>query len=61
MTDKQNSDTKALNNHMSYMLVKLTDTSSNTKNQEEQLTYISSKLSTYEDRLYKLNITKIYI
>ena len=33
------------------MLAKLTDTGSNTDNQEEKLTDISFKLSTYEDRL----------
>ena len=48
MTDKHYSDMKALNDHTSSMLEKLTGTSSKTDNQEEQLTDISSKLSTYE-------------
>ena len=40
-----------INNHISTMIAKLTDTSSNTDTQEEQLKDISSKLSTYEDQV----------
>ena len=61
MTDKYHSDTKTLNDHISYMLTKLTDTSSKIDKQEEELAGISSKLSSYEDRLDKLSIKKIYI
>ena len=62
MTNKHHYDMKALNGNISAILTKLTDTSSNTENQEEQLTDISSKLSTYEDRLEKLKIqeTQVY-
>ena len=48
MTEKHHSDVKNLNKHISNMLAKLTNTSSKTDNQEEKLTYISSKLSTHE-------------
>ena len=51
MTDKHHSDMKTLNDHIYAMLKNITDTISNTDKQEEQLTDISSKLSTYEDRL----------
>ena len=61
MTDKNNSDMKALNNHNSPMLEKLTDTSSKTDKKEEKLTEISSKLSIYGDRLEKLNIKETQI
>ena len=40
-----------INNHISTMIAKRTDTSSNTDTQEEQLKDISSKLSTYEDQV----------
>ena len=48
MTEKHYFYMKALNHHISAMLAKLTDTSSKTDNQEEQLTEISFKLSKYE-------------
>ena len=62
MTDKHHSDMETLNDHISATIKKLTNTSYNTDKQEEQLTDISSKLSTYEDLLEKMNITetKIY-
>ena len=49
---------KALNNHISDMLEKVTDTSSKIDNQEEKTTDISSKLSNHEDYLEKLNTTE---
>ena len=52
---------KALNDHITDMLTKLTDTHSKTDNQEEKLTEIASKLSTYEDRLKKLNTKETQI
>ena len=61
MTGKHHSDMKNLNGHISDMLTKLTNTISKTDKQEEQLTYISSKISTYEDRLEKLNIKETHI
>ena len=60
MTDKHHSNIKALNNHISDILEKLTDASSKTDKQEEQITDISSKLSTYEDRLEKMSITETH-
>ena len=51
VNDKHNSDMKTLNNRISAMITKLTDTSSNTYKQEKQPKDISSKLSTYEGRL----------
>ena len=54
--DKNHSDMKTLNEHISAMLAKLIDTSSNTDNHEKQLIEISSKLSNYEDLLEKLSI-----
>ena len=48
MTDKHHSDIKTLNDHISAMLAKFYDTSSKIDKQEEQLTKISSKLSTYK-------------
>ena len=44
------------NSDISYMLAKLTDKSSMTDNQEEKLTDISYKLSTYEDHMDKVVI-----
>ena len=61
MTDKHHFDMKYLNDQISDMLVKLTDTSYKIYKQEEQLTDILSKLSTYEDRLEKLNVTETSI
>ena len=61
MTDKHHSDMKALNNHIYDMPAKLTDTNSKTYNQEEQLTELSCKLSTYEDCPEKLRITETHI
>ena len=61
MTDKHHSYMKALNDHISDIIAKLSNTSFNTDNQEKQLTDISSKLSTYEDILEKLSITKTQI
>ena len=61
MTGKHHSDMKNLNGHISDMLTKLTNTSPNTDKQEEQLTYISSKISTYKDRLKKLSIKETHI
>ena len=58
MPEKHHSDMKTMNDHISSMLTKLTDTNFKTENQEEQLTDISSKLSNYEDRLDKLSIKK---
>ena len=52
---------KALNDHIYAMLAKLTNKSYNTDKQEKKLTYISSKLSTYEDRLEKLNTKETQI
>ena len=48
MNDKHQYDMKYLNYHNSDMLAKITDTISKTDNQEEELTDISSKISTYE-------------
>ena len=47
---------KTLNYHISAMLTKLADAHSKIDNQEEELTEISSKLSTYEYHLKKLII-----
>ena len=54
-------DMKTLNDNVSDMLKKLTNTSSNTDNNEEKLTEISSKLSNYEYRLGKLGIKDTHI
>ena len=43
------------------MLAKLIDKSSNADNHEEQLIEISSKLSNYEDLIYKLSIKDTHI
>ena len=56
MTDKHHFDMKTLTDHISAILAKITVTSSKTYKKEQQLTNISSKLSTYEDRLEKLII-----
>ena len=61
MTNKQHYDMKSLNDHILSMLENFTDTISKTDNQEEQLTYISSKIPTYVDRLEELSITKTQI
>ena len=64
MIYKHHSDMKAMNNHITYMraytndhfsamIAKLTDKSSKTDKQEEELTEISSKLSTYDDHMNK--------
>ena len=53
---QHHSDMKTLDDHISTMLTKRTNTSSKTDKQEEQLTDISSKLSHYEDRLDTLII-----
>ena len=47
MADKHKSYMKNLNNHISAILAKPTDTSFKTDKQEQQLKYISSKISTY--------------
>ena len=47
MSDKHHSDTNTLNEHISDMLTKLTNTSSKIDKQEEELADISSKLSIY--------------
>ena len=54
ITEKHHSDMKTQNFHISAMLTKLTNTSSKTDKQEEELTEISCKLSTYEDLLKNL-------
>ena len=56
MIEKLHSDMKSFNDHISAVIKKPTDISSNTDKQEEQLTDISSKISTYEDRLEKPNM-----
>ena len=56
MTDKYHYDMKTLNEHISNMLTKLTDTSPKIDKHEEQLTDISFKPSNYEDRLEKMSI-----
>ena len=61
MTDKHHSDMKTLNDQISSMLTKLTNTSSKSDKQEEKLTENSSQLSTYEDRLEKLSIKETQI
>ena len=61
ITEKYHSDMKAFNDHIYAMLINLTDTSSNTDKQEEQLTEISSKLSIDEERLEKLSIKETQI
>ena len=48
-----------MNYHIYAMLAKLTDKSSKTDKQEEKITDISSKLSTYDDHMYKAIINKI--
>ena len=50
---------KSMNEHIAGMLAKLTDTSSNTDNQEEKLIDISLKLSTYEDHMGKVIINEM--
>ena len=59
--DNIHNDIKSLNYHISAMLEKPIDTSSNIDKQEEQITEISSKLSTYEDGIDKLSTTKTKI
>ena len=49
---------KKRNNLTSYILTKLTDTSSKSDNQEEKLTELSYKLSTYEDHMDKFIINE---
>ena len=61
MTDKHHSDMETLKEHISAMLTKLTVTISKTDKHEEQLTYISSKLSNHEDRLRKPSIKETQI
>ena len=50
-----------MNNNISAMLTKHYDTSSKTDNQEEELSEILSRRSTYEDRLKKLSIKETHI
>ena len=52
---------KALNDYITTIFEKLNDTSSNIDKQEGQLKEISSKLSTYEDRLEKMIIKETQI
>ena len=63
MAEKHHTEMKSLNDHsnISYMLTKLTDTRSNTEKKEEKLTYISYKLSTYEDLLEKMNTKETHL
>ena len=61
MTDKHHSDMKNLNEHIADMLTKLTNSGSNINKHEEQLTDISSKISSYEDRIEKLIIKETHI
>ena len=56
MIEKLHSDMKSFNDHIFAVIKKPTDISSNTDKQEEQLTDISSKVSTYEYRLEKPNM-----
>ena len=56
-----NTKIQTMNDNISAMLQKLTDTSSKTDKHEEQLTYISSKPSNYEDHLEKLIIKDTHI
>ena len=49
---------KAFNNNTTSLIVKLLDTNDKQDNKDEKITYISSKLSTYEDRLEKIIINK---
>ena len=56
INETQHSDMK---NHISDMLGKLIDTSSKTDKQEEKLTKLSSKLSTYEEHIDKVIINKM--
>ena len=56
---KHHSKMKSMNEHIAGMLAKLTDTSSNTDNQEEKLIDISLKLSTYEDHIGKVIINEM--
>ena len=46
---------KYMNDHITYMLATLIDTSVKTNNQDKKVTELSSKLSTYEDRLEKMS------
>ena len=48
-----------INNQISAMLAKLTDKTSKTDKQEEKLTYISYKLSTYEYHMDKVIINEM--
>ena len=61
MTDKHHSYMKPLNDHISYILTKLTNTSFKTDKQEEELVDIAFKFSTYGDRLDKLIIKETHI
>ena len=61
ITDKHPYDMETLNENISSMLTKITDTSSKKDKHEEQLRDISSKLSTYEYRLYKLSTKDTHI
>ena len=48
-----------MNDHISAMLPKLTDTSPETEKQEEKIIEFSSKLSTYEDHMDKVIINEM--
>ena len=48
-----------MNNHISVILEKVTDTIPKTDKQEEKTHRLSSKLSTYEDHMDKVTINKI--
>ena len=53
--DKNETTMKAMNDHITSMLATLIDTNFNTKNQDEKITFLSSKISTYEYRLEKMS------
>ena len=56
--DKNDTNTKETNDHITSMRATLIDTSAKTNKQEERITELSSKLSTYEDRMEKIITNK---
>ena len=54
-----NDHISGMNDHISDMPSNITAISSNTDKQEEKLTELSSKISMYEDHVYKAIINKM--
>ena len=57
--NKHHSETRAMNEHIPAMFAELTHTSIKTNKQEEKLTDISYKISTYEYHIEKLSINEM--